>query len=289
MYITDKDTDVIQNTIYSYKIVKNVISYDYKNYDTWDIATHDARDTGIEQIYMIIDTGGNDAFAHWITESAIYLLLFIDLKKIHPTLKLHLQCHKKYKMLFCEYFGIHKKDISLNLEPENMCIFPLPISALNKKTICHSYIKQIDAFVERIQSNITEKHINILVMPRQNKENYVGNDRVYDVSDILGKVSGDENNRVLNTDTIDTLQEQIDTVASSKNIILHGGAAYFVNGLISKNANMIVLDASHHIGQISEYPKLKYVDYLIRMNNDVQDIQYYPSFMYDTIKEYIDI
>jgi hypothetical protein len=294
MYITDKETeDVINIGIYTYKTVNNVIKYEYKNFDTWDITVDDANtlsDTK-KSYYLIIDAIFNDAFAHWVAESAIYLLLFIELKKIYPTIKLHLQSRRNFKQLICNHFGIHNDDIVLTIEPTNICMFPLPISSLNKKTICDTYIKHLDFFIQYIHSTINneDKQINILLMPRQIKENFIGNDRAYDISDISNKLLDNDKNIILNTDTIHTFQEQIDIVSKSKNIILHGGSGYFVNGLISKNATLIVLDATHHINQVCEYPKMAHLDHLIRSNNIIHDIPICSAFIYDNIKGFINI
>jgi hypothetical protein len=150
---------------------------------------------------------------------------------------------------------------------------------------------QVDAFCKHIHSSIPankEKCIKTLVMPRQKRENYVGNDRVYNVDDIVNNITNEPDSMILNTDNITTLQEQIDLVCSSKNIVLHGGAAYFINGMISKNANIVVLDASHHIGQIREYPKVRYSDRIVQMRNTVFNIAHSDAFTYSDIKEYLE-
>lgn len=230
MLFRDTDTqDLHKLSIYNYKLVDNVNKYSYQNFDTWniDISERICADED-KSYYLIIDTQYNEAFAHWVYESAIYLPLFLELKKVYPTLKIHLQCHRSFKLLFCEHFAIHKDDIVLELKNNNICVFPLPITAHNKKSICDGYIALLDAFSAYIHSNISikDKYISTLLMPRQSKENYVGNDRRYTVDDIVNHLVDNTSSRILNTDTIGNLQEQIDIVGSSKNIVLSGGSAY---------------------------------------------------------------
>ena len=295
MFICEKDTnDVHTLSIYKYKIVDNVKDYSYVDYDKWLINTTDNhnKDENIND-YLIIDTLYNDAFGHWVYESAIYLLLFIELRRLYPQIKLHLQCHKEYKRLFYEHFGIDKTEVTLELNPNNRCIFPLPITAHNKNTICQDYMAQVDAFCRHIQSSVSKnanKNISILLMPRQTKENYVGNDIAYSIEDIYNNLDKVSNTVVLNTDNIETLRSQIELVGSSKNIILHGGSAYFFNGMISSNANLVVLDAARHIDHVKQYIKLKYIDYIIQMRNTINNISN-PDiiFRYDDIKEYLEL
>jgi hypothetical protein len=293
MFIYEKDTEDVQTlSIYKYKVVANVKDYSYIDYDKWLInINYDDNKEEATNHYMIIDTLHNDAFGHWVYESAIYLLLFIQLRQLYPKIKLHLQCHKEYKRMFYEHFGIDKMDVTLELTPNNICIFPLPISANNKNTICSDYIAQMDAFCSYIRSSVPtnlNKNISILLMPRQTKENYVGNDRSYNIEDIYSNLDKLPNTVVLNTDNIKTLREQIELVNSSKNIILHSGAAYCFNGMISNNANILVLDASHHHGHIREYIKVKYIDYIVQTRNTINNISNTHTITYDDIKEYIE-
>jgi hypothetical protein len=126
-------------------------------------------------------------------------------------------------------------------------------------------------------------------MPRQTKENYVGNNRRYNIEDISSKVAELPDTVILNTDNIKSLQEQIDLVNSSKNIILTGGSAYFFNGMISNNANIVVLDASPHIGQCNKYVKMKYSDSIVQMRNKVNNVLNSYIFTYDNIKNFLDV
>jgi len=294
MIIHEKDiANVHTLSIYKYRIVANVIDYSYIDYNKWLINTTNsdikAEDTNH---YLIIDTLYNDAFIHWAYESAIYLLLFKELKQLYPKIRLHLKTQKQYKRMMCEHFKIDSDDVVLELSPNNTCIFPLPISSLNTHTICDDYKEQLNAFCNYIRSSASnggDKTVRILLMPRQTKENFVGNNRVYNTEDISIKVAEMPDSVILNTDNIKSLQEQIDLVNSSKNIILTAGSAYFFNGMISNSANITVLGATHHEQQIRRYIKMAYSDSIVRMRNTVNNVSNSKSFLYDNIKGYLNI
>jgi hypothetical protein len=286
MYIFENDTDFNISTIYKYKGVHNVTSYTYEDFDKWYVTTCDTCLTQNISYYLVIDLPNSDSFGHWVYESAIYLPLFLSLKNIHPGIKLHLQCYKKYKGIFCDYFNIPKEDITLTITQNNICFFPLPISSLNKKSICDDYTLQLDAFYTYFEPCDTIPSVNILLMPRQTKENYINNDRKYNIDDIADKIGGDERNIVFHTDSVTVLQEQIRTIRSAKNIILTGGSPYLYNAMLCKNSNIIVLD-DVTMRQGGEYIKMKYIDYLIKRNNNVTFISNKSQFTYDDIKEYL--
>ena len=270
--ITDQDIDTKTIDIYRYKIVKNVRNYTYKDFNKWIINTSINNDNSNETYYLIIDTKFNDAFAHWVYESGLYLLLYNKLKKIYPNIKLHLDYRRKYKKIFCEYFNIFESDIVYEFPPNNNCIFPIPITSLNNISISNEYKIQLDLFISCFRHDNDNKNINILLLPRQIKENYKVNDRTYDLNNISSFILKDSRNQVLNTDEIEKLDFQINLVNSSNNVILTGGSPYFVNGIFCKNSNIIVID-DFIIGQISTYPKLKYIHNKILETNTVNIIK----------------
>lgn len=134
----------IYNEIYKVFFVNNVHSVDksrsYENpsFDSWEIdaSIEDVRPSN--DIFLVIDTLYNEAFAHWVFESAIYLELFNSLKNVYPNIKLKLNAKRTFKILFCKLFNITEPDIVHELPEYNTCIFPSPIMYLNDKTI-HQY------------------------------------------------------------------------------------------------------------------------------------------------------
>lgn len=260
-----------------YKIfhVKNVISYEYciPNFNSWAIHTTPSEDSG--QIYLIIDTFFDEAFSHWVYESAIYLPLFILLRERYPTIKICLKTKRSYKLLFCKIYNIPEESIVYSLDSTNTCIFPSPISAMNDKHICSEYIEQLTRFYTHFSqiSRIVPKTNDIVLMPRQRKENYDGNRREYPMENLIDYISSKEDSIILHTDTITDLQEQIQTVASAKSLIVTDGSACLVNGMFASSAKIHVF-GKVTLWQASEYPKLHKVRELSTSLNNNTYVQY---------------
>jgi hypothetical protein len=289
MEICDYDKDFLTCDIYEFKEIANVKSVGYE-FNKWLVEFDDTIINDQITYIFIIDTLLHDAFCHWVFESAIYLPFFILLKKKYPKLKLFLKEFKNYKKLFCDYFEINEDDVIYKLEYSNICLFPKPISSLNINYICEKLKLQIDKLILELNFKCFnyDKSINTLFLPRQNKENFKNNERIYDTHDILENISVSYQNLILNTDEINDLNDQIQKVNSSKNIILMGGSAYFVNGIFCKNSKIIVLD-DFCINQINSYIKMKYIHDKICENNSVIFINNNKNntFYYNDIRELI--
>lgn len=275
-----------------FTIHKNVKSYkfDSVNYNSWIIETVETQETTEKPtvLYFIIDTHAHCAFSHWIFESAIFLPMFIDLRKKHPEMKLMLKEYRKYKELFCSYFGIKQNEIVYNYEqkidnflnPEenyiqnqnNVCYFPKPISALNNKEISPEYIQLVNEFrLFFVDVQQRSKTIHTLLLPRQSNENQKANDRICDTQEL------EKSNKVitLNTDKVNLLAEQVYIVKSSQNIIVTDGSPYLWNGFISENSNIVVL-GDCTVWQCREFKKLEYIERVIMImnNNKVTKLPY---------------
>lgn len=279
-------------SIYNYITIINVkeVSYEFNtNHSQWNLIKYNniTQQNNLLNYYLFIDTKYDDAFAHWVLESAIYLPLFNELKKIYPKLKLCLKNSRTYKKMFCNYFKINDSDIIYNcysnINTFNMSLFPLPISCCNVTTLNNEWEKQVDYFFSIISKNSLEqtKINNVLFLPRQTKENFSENDRIYDVSDILNKVDN-----ILNTDDILYLEDQIKLVNSSLNVILTGGSPFLINGLLCYNSNIIVIDnMTEH--QSKTYKKFKYITDKICKNNKVHFISNKKKFIYEDIVQFL--
>jgi len=271
---------IITEDIYSYVKLKNVVKI-YNDYNKWILEidnTFTNIDTNISTTsypILIIDTKYHDAFVHWVFESGIYLPFFIILKKKYPDLKLYSREFKKYKKLFYDFFQISSEDIIYELSPTSEYIFPLPISSLNIKELNETWKIQFDIFLAHLTCGISngnlspEKSISTIFLPRQKKENYKGNDRFYETTDICNHLRGNTD-LILNTDIIVNLKTQIELVSCSKNVVLTAGSSYFINGLFCRDSNIIVLDdiIIGHFG----YLKLNYAHEIIKRNNKMVSI-----------------
>lgn len=268
---------VLKDDIYEYCEIKNVATIESR-YNKYIIELDDDKDS--IYYYLIIDTVHQDAFGHWVFESGIYLPLFFKIKQKYPLLKLYLSTFKMYKKLFCNYFDINDHDIVYTLEKNNTCILPLPISSLNINTLNENWKLQVEYFFN-IMPRVNKKTTTTVFLPRQHKENYNGNNRNYNTADIVDHID-----LIVHTDEINCLNDQINKVNSSSNVILTGGSPYFVNGLFCNNSNIIVLD-DFIIQQMDSYIKLKYIHDKICELNIVHFIKHSDIFYYDQIKTYL--
>lgn len=254
-------------------LVENVSEYSLENFNTHKIITTTQTCTNMVSYYFAIDLLYNEAFGHWVYESAIYLPLFNALKSSYPNIKLLLKTHKTFKLLFTDFLGIPVSDViyDTDINPANICIFPSPISALNDKSITGTYKNLVDKFAT-LFANFTHIRINknndYVVLPRQKKENYNANDRVYDFSVIYNVLKYNKKTfNVVNTDNITHLTEQINLLRMSNNVILTDGSPFLVNIMFCRDQKVFVIDRITQ-KQSSEYIKINFIiNHICTQNN----------------------
>ena len=264
--LTNYKHHIIDDTYKVYE-VENVSGYIYANFNSWELERNDMLNDTIvpDNYYFIADTLYDEAFVHWVLETGIYLPLFITLKKTYPNLKLVLRSKRIFKKLFCDFFGI--KDVVYSLEPNNVCFFPSPISALNDKSISDEFKKQTRIFRNYFTPTSPVEH-EFVILPRQIKENYAPNDRKISFQNLINYL--DKRARILNTDEITKLEDQINIVNSGKNICLSEGSPFYVNGLFCKNKTIYVVDISEgYKEQCKIYIKLTFLLELFKEINNV--------------------
>jgi hypothetical protein len=238
----------------------NVESYSLSdNYLEWNILYNENTENteNTENVYFIIENQqGSDAFAHWCFESAIYLFIFIELKKFYPNAKLLLKSIKNFKKLFIEKLGISLNDVCIEHNYENICFFSTPTS-LNEKS-CDQYYKScVDNFCKIFDYDYIGGKKEIVMLPRQKLENFKPNDREYHTG-VLENELLKKDHTILHTDQIKDINTQINIIKSHKNIILTDGSPFFVNGIFAKNSNIIIIGNTTP-WQISTFPKLAYI------------------------------
>jgi hypothetical protein len=193
--------------------------------------------------YFILEwsSDSSNAFAHWVYECCVYIPYYFELKKNIPSLKLYLTNKRKYKDIFLKYLGVDINDIVYSIELPNMCVFHTLV-CLPDKNVTDEYKIVLDNFLNYFPKKY-EKETSMLLMPRQFKENYVGNDRVYDTrlhEKLILEIS--PNNKILHTDKIEELEEQIKMVQGSETVVLTDGSPFDVNIIFAKKNNIIVLN-----------------------------------------------
>jgi len=229
-----------------YKIIElyNVKKYEF--IETWTITYHSLNK--IEQLcskYFILEKNlGHNAFGHFFYECGPHVKIYLEIKKSIPDLKLHLLEKRDFKILILSYLGVKEEDICYEMDSSNRCYL------INK--IIHSDSYNIDAeyhnnVLEQYQYNFLPKEsiaktIPILILPRQRKENFIGNNRVYYTEEIEKIILDiDPRNKVLHTDTITDLREQIEIIQKSYIVIVTDGSAALVNPLFAFNSHVIIL------------------------------------------------
>ena len=247
-------------------IVQHVETYDFVGFNTHHLTFSPANE--VSHYYFVIDLLLHDAFGHWVYESAVYLTLFKKLKTRHfSNLKLLLKGAKVYKTLFLQYFNIPATDVCYKIESGNVCVFPSPITSLNDKNCTAAYMKIIDNFMQEFQGESQAPKYNYVVLPRQKLENYFGNDRKYDMTDVLASLI-EKNYIIYNTDDEHLLVDQIAAVRSAPVVIVTDGSPFMVNLMFGKNQHFLIVGRVTQDQQLN-YPKKKYIiDTTCRLNGN---------------------
>lgn len=265
---------ILVNDSYKLFIVENVMNYSLINFDTHQIETCDKINECVEY-YFIIELLDYDAFGHWVYESAIYLPIFEKIKEKYPGIKIVLKGKKSYKLFFLNFFNIMEIDIVYNNEinSNNVCIFPSPISLLNNNSNFTDTYKSILfnflTIFSNYQRSIESYQYDYVILPRQTKENLKENDREYNMESVYAAINTITNNHyILHTDTITNIYDQIAKVRSASNVILTDGSPFLVNNMFCKNQKIFIFDTITQ-NQSANYIKLKYIrDMISELNNN---------------------
>lgn len=214
--------------------------------------------------FLLFETCFDSAFAHWIYESAVYLIYFFELKSEYPKLKILVKKNPKrsYKNLFFKALNINENDIHWIENEESSdcttvyCNIPINNVCINTKLQCMNTIELINVillkelltnFRNKIINNLNiaypeEKKIEHLFFPRSKLENYLQNDRIINYGNVYAFLEGKD---YVIYDTINTinLKDQIELLISSKHIFLDWGSSMLVNGLFCKDSIILISNA----------------------------------------------
>jgi hypothetical protein len=218
-------------------------------------------------MYFFIDTLLDDALAHWLGESAVFLPLWVNLKREFPGIKLMLKPHpKSYKWETLELYGIGREHVVFGPpfpHPcSNLVIFP-PLILYNQwetdlPMVRNEWAAQVEMF--RRRSGVgghcraqPRPAPRLLLMPRGHKENYIGNDNLAErrneteEAKIFSRAQQELGGELFYTDTANDLESQVRAVDASSVIVVIYGSALFFNEALARNATVIALgDLGHH-------------------------------------------
>ena len=201
-------------------------------------------------VFFVVENDYESAFIHWVTESAVFLHYWAELLERYPNLKLWVRSFKDYKKLTAAVYDIGPDSIVTGQLPlPNLCLFP-PLQRENSNRMDFTlFITLVDRHFLRLHAAakpFKQEEIPILVMPRQNKENYAENDRQVPGYDVLSQWATRIGGKVLNTDDMESMGEQASLVLASRVIVLDYGSSFFFNGMIARNSIILVVGNMHH-------------------------------------------
>jgi hypothetical protein len=256
---------------YVYEI-NNVLSIGVsprENYG-WNVSFLPGSEGPPEDFYFCIDGIYHEAWSHWVDESAIYLPLFLKLKKLYPSLKLYSFGKKGYKNAMYKAFDISPEDIVYTLASScNICFFPRYISLADHRQP-FLFLKHAQALYSYLINKCPApvKDIDILYLPRGSKENYSQNNRQIPVQSQLAEVlSTIPYVRVLFTDTIENMIDQFSLVRRAKVILLNEGSSLLVNGFFAVDSKIISLGGHGNNAHLwNACPALLFYDSICRGN-----------------------
>jgi hypothetical protein len=199
--------------------------------------------------YFYCETLFEDAFGHWIFESAIYIPLYWKLKQKYPNLKWLIHKKKKYKEMVLKGACFQSDDIKYSIDtPNNSVFFPFYTSH-HDLSITSSYKVKLIKFRNFFYSLVgpIEKTVDYLYLPRGTAENFNLNDRLIMCQpELIEYFSKKQNSNILYTDNEDNFLNQIRKVLSAKKIILDYGSSFIVNSFFAKNCEIICIGHNVH-------------------------------------------
>jgi hypothetical protein len=206
-----------------------------------------------------VDSPHNESFGHWVFESAIFLP---EIK--NSNMKVILSNKKTYKLLFCNYFGFGENDI----EYHNLIRQPI-LTLMDKPPSW--YPSKLSSFCARFSSSVVPD-VDFVLLPRQTKENYVPNDRPCPLRPFLDVfLKSNRTYRIVNTDEITSLQQQIDLVNSGRIVIVTDGSSVNVNGILCNGKTIYAVRSIKGGGgvesQVKQFPMLGLVHSEIKKKN----------------------
>jgi hypothetical protein len=292
--ITDKDLgnyNIHEEFIHKYE---NITSYTYTGCKAILTIISSLEDffQKDKEIYYVFDCPGEDALFHWIAESFIFYPLLLKIKEIYPNIKILTRNTKKYVKNIFKFFNINI-EITNTIKPNNICFFS-PIVSLNELDCLKDlFFKYIHSYIDNINlllSNSILPDNKIILLPRNNKENYIPNERIIPGIEDIEQNIIDNGGIVLNTYQINNIYIQWSIIQSSEIIILDYGSSFFFNCLFVKNKKIIVLDNYRMIDGQRNFISIKAIIDIIGENNTL--IIVHPNkvktITYNNIKHFLE-
>jgi len=269
--ITDRDLgnyNIEDTCIHKYE---NVISYKYSP-SISELTFFSSVDLSLQEdkeIYYIFDCPGRDPLLHWISETFIFFPLLLKVKETYPNIKILNTNTKKYVKNIFNFFNINI-EITDTLKPNNICFFSPIISLNDLDHLKDLFLKYVYLFIDNINivlENSVLPNNKIILLPRNNKDNYVPNDRIIPGIEDIEQNIIDKGGIVLNTYQINNIHVQWSIIKSCEIIILDYGSSLFFNCLFLKNKKIILLNNHWLIDGQRTFLSIKLLLDIIEKNN----------------------
>lgn len=232
-----------------YRVVVNEFTYRYEIDDSQNTKPS-------ANVCMVFETEYDEAFCHWVFESAIHLYAFQALKQQYPSAKLLIRSKRRYKELFLHRFQLTYDDVLFDLPSDNMCFF-CPLYSLNDLSIDVTkftpLFRQLFAGLMAQVENVPIA-VPVLYLPRSKVENFAPNDRTIVSADQIRSWCSANGGVNLDVHEITDFREQIRVVKTAKSVVLDYGASFFVNGLLAANGSRLIVLGNMH--QHTKYPAM---------------------------------
>ncbi len=202
-------------------------------------------------VFFMIDTLMDDAFLHWQCESGVFIRYWSEIKETYPNVRILLDKERFYKKLTLQAYGIPRERYLFGssgsvLPEKNLCII-VPHHIMDEPTIDVPMFEELWSthilFLRRAAglADDTPKTINVLALPRQSRENFKHNERVVpETKEMCTWARRLPGGKILSTDTVTDLLDQVRMVASSRVIVTDYGSSSYVNGSLATNSLIII-------------------------------------------------
>ena len=292
--ITDKDSgnyNIDDELIHKYD---NITSFKYghcKSELTIISSTEDSFQED-KEIYYVFDCPGIDALIHWVIESFIFYPLLLKLKKTYQNIKILTTNTKKYVKNIFKFFNINI-EITNTIKPNNITFFS-PVVAMNdldcKKDLVLNYLHLYIADINLLLSNTFLPSNKVILLPRNNKDNYINNDRIVPGIENLEQNIIDNGGVVLNTYQVNNIHLQWCIIQSCETIILDYGSSFFFNCIFLTNKQIIVLNNYKMMDGQQNFLSIKILIDIISKNNTLIIVEPDNSntFTYSDIVRYLE-
>lgn len=268
------DEYIIYNDVKEYKYencVANLIINNYNTNDNNDMYKNE------KTIYWVLDAPGSYALGHFIFESFIFIKLLKILNNEYDNIKILTTNDKKYVKSILHFFNIKNEIVYDITNYNNKCFFP-KVYSLNTKDINikddEYYNRYLNEYIDYITTNIKHIRKNKLVfLPRNDKDNYLPNDRKINNTDVIKDIVINNSGVVLDTYNINNIEYQFTIVNDSDTIILDYGSSFLFNCIFLKNKKIYILDDANNATYIDHYNFIAYLYNIINTNNELHLIK----------------